>query len=97
MWTEDTIKPATEDEETQIRSEIPHVITGSGQKCKRLHIPDVDSAEPKPACNDTHLKSSRATKNWTDAEWMQKSKAVYPVGYCEICKNCVKLWRHDDL
>lgn len=82
----------SEDEERQIRDEIEFWVRGSGDMAKRLHIPANGNVEP--ICTTTIGHKSRGrSEYYTDIEWIRKELAVFPLGYCPICRGCAERWR----
>lgn len=76
----DPQSPATEREDTAIRDEIDQFLIADGdqsRKKSRLHI----GAGEVPLCGNTSTGYNR------------KDTAVYPPGYREYCKDCLRRWR----
>lgn len=91
----EVIQAVTETEEQQIRDEYAEFVIGTGQKCKRLHLPDTTS-EPHPLCNGTHLRNTESPPNqFRGNGWDTKPVSVYPSGYRELCMLCVRKWRQE--
>lgn len=79
------IQPATEEEEKAIHDEYNRAKT-AGSRGKRLH--PLENGEP--LCN--HLENHNPSR-WSNS----KPMSVFPLGYKELCRYCVKVWREEDV
>lgn len=70
------------------------VIAKQAHSTQIVHIPAPEStpAAPQPVCEDREF-STRRTREWDG--WMDKSPAVYPVGYVSLCTTCAEIVNSD--
>lgn len=81
-----TINDATRAEEIAIRDAVGefYLVAGNGHGRPRFHLPGTDG---EPRCG------GRTTQHLRDREFEAKATTIYPVGYHDLCKHCVDLWR----
>ena len=86
-------------ERAKIREDYDKFVKGNGHNSKALHLPhEKPESEPKPEprCGKV-LQNDGCPLNGNQGrtEWRLKDVSVYPPGYHDICKSCVRRWRND--
>jgi hypothetical protein len=78
-------------EEREIREHIDKFVqpTSAASSKGRLHI----SRDGDPLCVDLKEHNGRGPLSKDATEYVEKDPAVFPVGYRDLCKYCVMLWR----
>jgi len=83
------IKPATDAERDQLRTEFEQVckLPGKASQIRSLHIPDSDD---NPIC-ENHINNRN--RSMGDREYMLRCVSKFPRGHNDWCKHCLKKWR----
>lgn len=82
------IDPATQDEIERIWDEYETFIrTCSRGNVTRVHLPHPDTDDATPWCNG---------HGGIPTEWTEIDVDVYPVGYKELCRYCLRQFRAEE-